>query len=93
MAARTGALYLREGVKLMWIRFPWLFLVKVVVAGLAAAAAAWWLPRGGWFLIANLVVSCLVYGASLLALDEWRPTKHQLARLRSSLGFGDELRH
>jgi hypothetical protein len=87
MAAAAGFTSLREGLKLMGIRFPWISLAKIVAAAAVTAIIAWSLPGTGWFLIAKLIVACLVYAALLFFLNEWRPAKEQLASVLRALGL------
>lgn len=68
----------------MGIRFPWISLAKIIAAAVMTGVIAWSLPGTGWFLIAKLTAACLVYAALLFALNEWRPTKHQLLSLRQA---------
>ena len=84
LAAAAGLTSLREGLKLMGIRFPWISLAKITSAAVVTGVVAWALPGTGWFLIAKLTASCLVYAALLFALNEWRPTKQQLLSLRQA---------
>lgn len=85
LAAAAGLTSLREGLKLMGIRFPWSSLIRIVAAAAVAGVVAWSLPGTGWFLIAKLTAACLIYAALLFALNEWRPTRQQLALLRQAL--------
>lgn len=84
LAIAAGLTSLREGLKLMGIRFPWISLAKIVTAAVVTGAVAWSLPGTGWFLIAKLTAACLVYAALLFALNEWRPSKQQLLSLRQA---------
>lgn len=76
---------LREGLRLMGLRFPWISLTKIVAAAVVAGVVAWSLPGTGWFLIAKLTAACLVYAVLLFALNEWRPNKQQFLSLRQAL--------
>jgi PST family polysaccharide transporter len=87
MAAAAGFTSLREGLKLMGIRFPWISLAKIIAGAAVTAIIAWSLPGTGWFLIAKLIVACLVYAALLFSLNEWRPAKEQLASVLRALGL------
>ena len=84
LAVTAGITSLREGLKLMGMRFPWISLVKITSAAVVTGVVAWALPGTGWFLIAKLTAACLVYSALLFALNEWRPTKNQLLSLRQA---------
>jgi len=81
LAVAAGLTSLREGLKLMGIRFPWTSLLKIAVAAAVTALVAVSLPGSGWLLIAKLAVSCLLYAALLFAFDEWRPNRRQLASI------------
>jgi PST family polysaccharide transporter len=85
LAVAAGLTSLREGLKLMGIRFPWISLLKIAVAAAVTALVAGSLPGAGWFLIAKLAVSCLLYAALLFAFNEWRPSRQQLMSLRQAL--------
>jgi O-antigen/teichoic acid export membrane protein len=87
MAAAAGFTSLREGLKLMGIRFPWISLAKIIAAAAVTAIIAWSLPGTGWFLIAKLIVACLVYATLLFFLNEWRPAKEQLTSVLRALGL------
>lgn len=87
LAVAAGLTSLREGLKLMGIRFPWISLAKIIAAAVVTAGVAWSLPGTGWFLIAKLTVSCLLYAVLLFTLNEWRPTKAQLASVLRALGL------
>jgi O-antigen/teichoic acid export membrane protein len=87
LAVAAGLTSLREGLKLMGIRFPWASLAKIVGAAVVTAGVAWSLPGTGWFLIAKLTFSCLLYAVLLFAFNEWRPTKEQLASVLRALGL------
>jgi PST family polysaccharide transporter len=54
LAAAAGLTSLREGLKLMGIRFPWFSLAKIASAAVVTGVVAWALPGTGWFLIAKL---------------------------------------
>lgn len=84
LAVAAGLTSLREGLKLMGMRFPWISLAKIVAAAVVTGLVASALPGTGWFLIAKLTAACLVYAALLFALNEWRPTKQQLLSLRQA---------
>jgi O-antigen/teichoic acid export membrane protein len=84
LAAAAGLTSLREGLKLMGIRFPWISLAKITSAAVVTGVVAWSLPGTGWLLIAKLTAACLVYAALLFTLNEWRPTKQQLLSLRQA---------
>ena len=85
LAVAAGLTSLREGLKLMGIRFPWISLLKIAVAAAVTALVAVSLPGSGWLLIAKLAVSCLLYAALLFAFNEWRPSRQQLMSLRQAL--------
>ncbi|MBJ7391192.1 MAG: oligosaccharide flippase family protein [Chthoniobacterales bacterium] len=85
LAVAGGLTSLREGLKLMGIRFPWISLLKIAVAAAVTALVAASLPGSGWLLIAKLAVSCLLYAALLFSFNEWRPTRQQLMSLRQAL--------
>jgi O-antigen/teichoic acid export membrane protein len=79
LAIAGGLTSLREGLKLMGLRFPWISLLKIAAAAAVTAFVAVSLPGTGWFLIAKLTVSCLLYAALLFAFNEWRPDRRQMA--------------
>ena len=85
LAIAAGLTSLREGLKIMGLRFPWISLFKIFAAAVVTAFVAASLPGTGWFLIAKLTVSCLLYAALLFAFNEWRPTRQQLISLRQAL--------
>ena len=85
LAIAAGLTSLREGLKIMGLRFPWISLLKISAAAAVTAFFAASLPGTGWFLIAKLTVACLLYAALLFAFNEWRPTRRQLGALRSAL--------
>lgn len=85
LAAAAGLTSLREGLRLMGIRFPWVSLAKIIAAALVTGVVAWALPGTGWLILARLSAACLVYAALLFTLNEWRPTKEQFASLCSAL--------
>jgi O-antigen/teichoic acid export membrane protein len=85
LAVAAGLTSLREGLKLMGIRFPWISLLRIGVAAAVTALVAVSLPGSGWLLIAKLAVSCLLYAALLFAFNEWRPSRQQLMSLRQAL--------
>jgi O-antigen/teichoic acid export membrane protein len=85
LAVAAGLTSLREGLKLMGIRFPWISLLKIAVAAAVTALVAVSLPGSGWLLIAKLAVSCLLYAALLFAFNEWRLSRQQLMSLRQAL--------
>jgi len=84
LAAATGLTSLREGLKIMGLSFPWMSLAKIVAAAVLTAFVAASLPGTGWFLIAKLTASCLLYVALLFTFNEWRPTRHQFESLRKA---------
>jgi O-antigen/teichoic acid export membrane protein len=85
LAVAGGLTSLREGLKLMGLRFPWMSLARIVVAAVVTAFVAASLPGTGWFLIAKLTVACLLYAALLFAFNEWRPSRQQIMSLRQAL--------
>ncbi len=85
LAIAAGLTSLREGLKIMGLRFPWISLFKTAAAAVVTAFVAASLPGTGWFLIAKLTVSCLLYAALLFAFNEWRPSRQQLISLRQAL--------
>jgi len=86
LAVAAGLTSLREGLRLMAIKFPWMSLSKIAAAALVTGGLAWFLPGTGWLLIAKLVAACLLYAALLFAFNEWRPTRGQIAALQRALG-------
>jgi O-antigen/teichoic acid export membrane protein len=87
LAVAAGLTSLREGLKLMGIRFPWISLAKIVAAAVVTGIIAWSLPGTEWLLIAKLTAACLLYAALLFTLNEWRPTKQQLASVLRASGL------
>lgn len=87
LAAAAGLTSLREGLKLMGLPFPWISLLKIAAAAVVTALVAASLPGTGWFLIAKLTVSCLLYVALLFAFNEWRPDRRQMASVLGALGL------
>ena len=85
LAIAAGLTSLREGLKIMGLRFPWISLLKIAAAAVVTAFVAVSLPGTGWFLIAKLTAACLLYAALLFAFNEWRPTRQQLISLRQAL--------
>jgi hypothetical protein len=85
LAVAAGLTSLREGLKLMDLPFPWISLLKIAAAAVVTALVAASLPGTGWFLVAKLTVSCLLYAALLFAFDEWRPNRRQLASILGAL--------
>ena len=87
LAVAAGLTSLCEGLKLMDIRFPWISLAKTVAAAVVTGIVAWSLPGTEWLLIAKLTAACSLYAALLFTLNEWRPTKQQLASVLRALGL------
>jgi O-antigen/teichoic acid export membrane protein len=87
LAAAAGFTSLREGLKLMGIRFPWISLAKITSAAMVTGVVAWALPGTGWLILAKLTAACSLYAALLFALNEWRPTKQQLASVLRASGL------
>jgi O-antigen/teichoic acid export membrane protein len=85
LAVAAGLTSLREGLKLMDLPFPWISLLKIAAAAVVTALVAASLPGTGWFLVAKLTASCLLYAALLFAFDEWRPNRRQLASILGAL--------
>ncbi len=85
MAVAASFTSLREGMKMMGIKFPWDSLAKIVLCALFTSSVAVALGAAGWWLLAKLTVECLVYLALLFLLNEWRPTDHQKQSIRKAI--------
>jgi O-antigen/teichoic acid export membrane protein len=81
MALGTAYLSLRDGVRLLNLRYPWATFARVVVAGAATAGLGCGLRGFGLHVLVDLTLATLCYGALLLLLREWRPTRQRLRDL------------
>lgn len=85
MAVAASFTSLREGMKMMGIKFPWDSLAKIVLSALVTSSVAAALGGAGWWLLAKLTAACLVYLALLFLLNEWRPTDKQKQSIRKAI--------
>jgi O-antigen/teichoic acid export membrane protein len=81
LAFGTAVISLRDGIRLLGLRYPWVTLARVVVASATTAGAGWWLRDRGLHVLLDLTLATLCYGALLMLLGEWRPTRRRLAAL------------
>lgn len=92
LAAAAGFTSLREGLRLMGLKFPWRSLVRIIVAGCVAAGVARLIPGEGAAVLGKLAMASSAYGLVLWALNEWRPGGAQFAMLASALRPGASAR-
>lgn len=81
----TAIFSIRDGMRLLNLRYPWATLSRVVIASAVTAGAGFWLQDRGLPVLVDLTLGTLLYGASLLLLREWRPTRERLRKLVASL--------
>jgi O-antigen/teichoic acid export membrane protein len=85
LAIGTALVSLRDGIRLLGIRYPWATVARVAVACAVTAGAGFWLKKMGLPVLVDLTLATLLYGAALLLLREWRPTRGRLRELRNRL--------
>jgi hypothetical protein len=61
----------------MGLGFPWITLARVLAATVTTTALGLWLECFSMHVLVDLMLATLFYGAALLLLREWRPTRHQ----------------
>jgi hypothetical protein len=77
LAMGTALVSLRDGIRLLGLRYPWATLARVLTASAATAGLGLWLLDRGLHVLLDLTLATLFYGTMLLLLREWRPTpKH-----------------
>ena len=83
----TAAFSLRDGLRLLKLRYPWATLTRVAVACSVTASAGFWLRDRGLPVLIDLTLATLLYGATLLLLREWRPTRARMRELVAVFGI------
>lgn len=86
ISAAAALTSLREGMRMMGIKFPWNNLARIVCAALVTAAFAAALPGSGLWLLGKLAAACLLYLGLLFLLNEWRLGRKDLLALRKAMG-------
>ena len=81
----TAIFSIRDGMRLLKLCYPWGTLARVAVAACATAGFGLWLRDRGLHVLLDLTLGTLLYGASLLLLREWRPTRERLRKLVAGL--------
>jgi hypothetical protein len=70
----------------MGLGFPWITLARVLAATVTTTALGLWLERFSMHVLVDLMLATLFYGAALLLLREWRPTRQQWRTLAKRIG-------
>lgn len=74
LALGTAIVSLRDGLRLLGLRYPWATCMRVGVACTATAGLGVWLRNLGLHVLLDLTLASLFYGVLLMLLGEWRPT-------------------
>jgi O-antigen/teichoic acid export membrane protein len=77
----TAIFSIRDGMRLLKLRYPWATFARVAVASSVAACMGFWLRDRGFPVLIDLTLATILYGATLLLLREWRPTRKRLREL------------
>jgi O-antigen/teichoic acid export membrane protein len=78
LALGTALVSLRDGIRLLGLRYPWTTLARVLAASAASAGLGLWLRDRGLHVLLDLTLASLFYGGLLMLLGEWRPTRRRL---------------
>jgi O-antigen/teichoic acid export membrane protein len=81
----TAIFSIRDGMRLLKLRYPWATLARVAVASSVTACMGFWLRDRGLPVLLDLTLATILYGATLLLLREWRPTRGRISELRKHL--------
>jgi O-antigen/teichoic acid export membrane protein len=82
LAIGTALVSLRDGIRLLGLRYPWATLARVVAAMAATAGLGLWLRSFSFHVLVDLTLATLCYGAMLLLLREWSLKKGRRMALR-----------
>lgn len=85
LALGTAIFSLRDGMKLLGIRYPWATFLRVAVASAATGGAGFWLKDCGFHVLVNLTMATVFYGAMIILLREWRPKRWHLREIQDRL--------
>jgi O-antigen/teichoic acid export membrane protein len=86
LALGTALVSLRDGIRLLGLRYPWATFARVAVAMVVTAGAGFWLMDRGLHVLIDLAIATLLYGAILLLLREWQPTRRRLRGMVDEFG-------
>jgi len=79
LSLATALLSVRDGLRLLEIRYPWPTFGRVLVAMAATVASCLWIRTLGQHVLVELSLATSFYGILLILLREIRPTKRHLS--------------
>jgi O-antigen/teichoic acid export membrane protein len=85
LSLATALLSVRDGLRLLEIRYPWATLSRVLLAASVTAGASLWISTLGFHVLIELSLATALYGFLLIALREIRPTRRHLGLVLAGL--------
>lgn len=90
LSLATALLSVRDGLRLLEIRYPWATLSRVLLAATVTAGASLWIRTLGFHVLIELSLATALYGFLLIALREIRPTQRHLRFVLDRVNFNDK---
>ena len=81
LAMGTALVSVRDGIRLLGLRYPWATLARVLTASAVTAGLGLWLRGFSLHVLVDLTLATLFYCVLLLLLREWRPAQRQMGAL------------
>jgi O-antigen/teichoic acid export membrane protein len=90
LSLATALLSVRDGLRLLGVRYPWPTFCRVLPAMAITAGAALWIRTLGFHVLIELSLATALYGFLLIALREIRPTQRHLRFVLDRVNFNDK---
>ncbi len=86
LAFGTAMVSLRDGLRLLGLRYPWATLARVSLASIATVCAGLGLRGLGLHVLVDLSLATILYAGTLILLREWHPTRGHFREMAGIFG-------
>jgi O-antigen/teichoic acid export membrane protein len=90
LSLATALLSVRDGLRLLGVRYPWPTFCRVLPAMAITAGVALWIRTLGFHVLIELSLGTALYGILLVVLREIRPTQRHLRFVLDRVNFNDK---
>jgi O-antigen/teichoic acid export membrane protein len=90
LSLATALLSVRDGLRLLEVRYPWPTFCRVLLAMAATVGACLWIRTLGLHVLLELSLGTALYGILIVVLREIRPTQRHLRFVLDWVNFNDK---